>query len=79
MPIYEYGCGNCGEKVELDRHVVDRDRKAFCPRCNKKMTRLYHPHYDVWHCTGAFKIDRNYEGMIRGYQKDHGMTPDKDR
>lgn len=79
MPVYEYGCPDCGCKHELDRSVDDRDLPVVCQSCRKPMRRLYHVHYDVWHCTGAYKIDRNYEGMISDYQKNNGMENPKGR
>ena len=36
MPIYEYECGECGEKFEMRRSINDRDEKVKCPKCGTK-------------------------------------------
>ena len=36
MPIYEYKCGECGEKFELRRSMSDSDKDIECPKCKKK-------------------------------------------
>ena len=39
MPIYEYECGNCGEKFEMLRGVSDSDGTVRCPCCGVKSAR----------------------------------------
>lgn len=39
MPIYEYGCVDCGERFELRRGMTDKDDEIECPRCGTKKPR----------------------------------------
>lgn len=34
MPLYEYGCYNCGMKFEM---LIIGDRKPICPACNESV------------------------------------------
>ncbi|RJO61989.1 MAG: zinc ribbon domain-containing protein [Dehalococcoidia bacterium] len=36
MPVYEYICKECGNKLELFRHFYDSDDELACPICGKK-------------------------------------------
>ncbi|NIS60118.1 MAG: zinc ribbon domain-containing protein [Proteobacteria bacterium] len=41
MPIYEYGCSDCGHAFEMIRSVSEGDREFQCPICKSpKVTRL---------------------------------------
>lgn len=40
MPIYEFGCSGCGEKVELVLPMGDRGEPQTCPECQGSMSRL---------------------------------------
>lgn len=40
MPIYEYGCGKCGEDFEVEQRITDDPVKS-CPSCrSRKVKRL---------------------------------------
>ena len=36
MPIYEYECGNCNQRFELNRRMSDDDANIECPKCGIK-------------------------------------------
>ena len=36
MPVYEYVCKECGNKLEVFRHFYDSDDSLACPVCGKK-------------------------------------------
>lgn len=40
MPMYEYGCGACGGKVEDITAFEKRDALRKCPACGEVMSRL---------------------------------------
>ncbi len=40
MPIYEYGCPNCGKEFELMRPIQEADRPAPCPDCGTEAKKL---------------------------------------
>ncbi len=35
MPLYEYECPKCGQKLELRRSMADSDFDIKCPECGK--------------------------------------------
>jgi len=35
MPLYEYECPECGQKLELRRSISDSERDIKCPECGK--------------------------------------------
>lgn len=39
MPIYEYECPKCGERLELRRSMSDSDRDVKCPKCGTENVR----------------------------------------
>ena len=39
MPIYEYGCSDCGSNFELLRPLSQADQEADCPHCQKPARR----------------------------------------
>lgn len=39
MPIYEYQCLECGNRLELRRSMSEGDGEVACPRCGKKNVR----------------------------------------
>lgn len=40
MPVYEYGCAECGLKFELLRPMSQVNEGAPCPRCNNGASRV---------------------------------------
>lgn len=44
MPIYEYICTECGEKVEVQATIAEKEKglKVICPKCgSKKMAQVF--------------------------------------
>lgn len=39
MPIYEYQCTQCGEKIEVIQSVGEDGSKLICPKCNTRNPR----------------------------------------
>jgi len=39
MPIYEYECEKCGERLELRRSISDNDSEIRCPKCGTENPR----------------------------------------
>ncbi|MFC1935452.1 zinc ribbon domain-containing protein [Chloroflexota bacterium] len=39
MPVYEYECASCGERLELRRGMSDSDSEIKCPRCGAEQPR----------------------------------------
>ncbi|MGK7311961.1 MAG: FmdB family zinc ribbon protein [Candidatus Longimicrobiales bacterium M2_2A_002] len=37
MPLYEYACPECGERVEKMRSISDRTDGPECPTCGEAM------------------------------------------
>lgn len=33
MPVYDYECGQCGERFETSRGIFHRNSKVKCPKC----------------------------------------------
>ncbi|MGQ9818220.1 MAG: FmdB family zinc ribbon protein [bacterium] len=35
MPIYEYLCSNCGERIEVKATIAEKEKgiKVICPKC----------------------------------------------
>ena len=42
MPVYEYGCVNCGHRFDQRRKVSDPPASR-CPECRGKVRRVYQP------------------------------------
>ena len=40
MPIYEFGCPGCRERVELILPIKERNSTQLCPKCQAFMCRL---------------------------------------
>ena len=38
MPIYEYGCKDCGQRFEMLRAMRDGHAPAHCPGCGSERT-----------------------------------------
>jgi len=37
MPLYEFSCANCGNKIE--KLVKHKHKKPICPACGERMSR----------------------------------------
>lgn len=36
MPLYEYKCEQCGDKITMLRNLTDKDKDIHCPKCKTK-------------------------------------------
>lgn len=41
--VYLYACSKCGERIELERKVQERDNPVTCNRCGSPCKRLFVP------------------------------------
>jgi len=57
MPIYEYNCAECNEKIEITRSFTDQEIIPPCPQCGHKMARVYTPAGIQFKGKGFYKTD----------------------
>ncbi len=40
MPIYEYACTACGEQIEVQATIAEKEKglKVVCPKCGSRKT-----------------------------------------
>lgn len=56
MPIYEYACTACGERLEA-RQSFDDPPLQDCPKCGGKLRKLYSPVGIVFKGSGFYSTD----------------------
>ncbi|MFQ5561212.1 MAG: FmdB family zinc ribbon protein [Nitrospinota bacterium] len=56
MPIYEYGCEDCGERFEVTQKITDNPLET-CSKCNGKIKRLVSATAFHLKGTGWYKTD----------------------
>jgi putative FmdB family regulatory protein len=56
MPIYEYACTACGERIEAKQSFDDLPLQE-CPVCGGKLRKLYSPVGIVFKGTGFYATD----------------------
>ena len=57
MPIYEFRCQECGEKVEILLPMGNRNLTQACPNCQNNMSRLVElPHAAILVGTGRDQV-----------------------
>lgn len=54
MPIYEYSCTECGERVELFRRI-DEEPLPGCPLCGGSLRKIFSPVGIVLKGSGFYK------------------------
>jgi putative FmdB family regulatory protein len=57
MPVYEYGCIECEEKIEVTRSFNDPEIIPPCQSCGYKMARVYTPAEIQFKGSGFYKTD----------------------
>lgn len=59
MPLFEYKCTNCNEKVTLSRSSDDRDRDLpSCKLCNSETRRVYSSVGVTFNGSGFYSTDK---------------------
>jgi len=61
MPVYEYGCVNCGHRFEQRRKATDRPASR-CPECRGKVKRVYQPVGIIFKGSGFYVTDYGKTG-----------------
>ncbi len=56
MPIYEYACTACGERLEAKQSFDDPPLQD-CPKCGGKLRKLYSPVGIVFKGSGFYSTD----------------------
>ncbi|HEY6139488.1 MAG TPA: FmdB family zinc ribbon protein [Thermoanaerobaculia bacterium] len=56
MPLYEYQCTNCGERVEILQRVSDPPYE-HCPKCGAEMKKLLSAPAIQFKGSGFYKTD----------------------
>lgn len=56
MPVYEYACTACGERLEA-RQSFDDPPLEDCPQCGGKLRKLYSPVGIVFKGSGFYSTD----------------------
>jgi putative FmdB family regulatory protein len=56
MPLYEYQCANCGERVEIIQRVSDPPY-SHCPKCGGEMKKLFSSPAIQFKGSGFYKTD----------------------
>ncbi|HEV3471941.1 MAG TPA: zinc ribbon domain-containing protein [Actinomycetota bacterium] len=56
MPVYEYACTACGERLEA-RQSFDDPPLEECPQCGGKLRKLYSPVGIVFKGSGFYSTD----------------------
>ncbi len=56
MPLYEYQCTQCGERIELIQRISDPPY-THCPKCGGEMRKLLSPPAIQFKGSGFYKTD----------------------
>ena len=56
MPLYEYACPKCGERIEMIRRFSDPP-EAACPKCGAEMRKLISSPAIQFKGSGFYKTD----------------------
>lgn len=56
MPLYEYQCGQCGERVEIIQKISDPPY-THCPKCGSEMKKLVSAPAIQFKGSGWYKTD----------------------
>lgn len=56
MPLYEYECGQCGERVEVIQKLSDPPY-SHCPKCGGDMRKLFSSPAIQFKGSGFYKTD----------------------
>lgn len=56
MPLYEYQCPNCSERVEIIQRVSDPPHE-HCPKCGGEMKKLFSAPAIQFKGSGFYKTD----------------------
>lgn len=75
MPIYEYYCDNCKEKMEIEQRITE-DPIKVCPRCNSsRFRRLISVTNFILKGSGWYKTD--YANLGKTRKKKSGSNDNK--
>lgn len=80
MPVYEYACTACGERLEAKQSFDDPPLEE-CPKCGGKLRKLYSPVGIVFKGSGFYSTDAKKKSSTTTEKKstDSSKTDTKDK
>ena len=76
MPIYEYACTSCGERIEAKQGFDDPPLED-CPHCGGKLRKLFSPVGIVFKGSGFYSTDAKGSGKSGGSSEKSSETSSK--
>jgi putative FmdB family regulatory protein len=73
MPLYEYQCKNCSERVEIIQRVSDPPSEP-CPKCGGEMKKLFSAPAIQFKGSGFYKTDYASKSAAAPTAKPEGET-----
>ena len=73
MPLYEYQCTNCSERVEIIQRVSDPPSE-HCPKCGGEMKKLFSAPAIQFKGSGFYKTDYASKPAAAPKAKPEGET-----
>ena len=60
MPVYEYECENCSNKVEIYKRISEADDTEVCKQCGRQLVKImsqctFHLKGGGWYATGGIQ------------------------
>ena len=69
MPTYEYLCTNCGNRIDVFRHI-DEEALTICDTCGGVLRKVFHPAGIVFKGSGFYATDSRKGGKRTGEKKE---------
>jgi putative FmdB family regulatory protein len=76
MPLYEYQCTNCGERVEILQRINDPPH-GHCPKCGAEMRKLLSAPAIQFKGSGFYKTDYASKSAASSESKSETKTETK--
>ena len=57
MPLYEYDCMSCAQRLVKERSIKDVEPSYFCKNCNNKLVRVYSSFGTIFNGNGFYSTD----------------------
>jgi putative FmdB family regulatory protein len=76
MPLYEYKCTNCGERVEVIQRSSDSPQGP-CPKCGGEMKKLFSAPAIQFKGSGFYKTDYAAKPAAASESKSESKTETK--
>lgn len=69
MPTYEYVCTNCGNRIEVFRHI-NEEALTICDQCGGELRKVFHPAGIVFKGSGFYATDSRKSSKRAGDKKE---------